>query len=73
MNIKKFQLTEDGYGWDDIAHDDTIRFMVSKDKYFDVKINKEKESIEIGGDNRQGSAQFLVIPHCTNSISIEYY
>lgn len=70
MNIKKFQITDDGFEWSDIAHDDTIRFMVGDEKYFDVKINKETQSITINGDNRGGVCQFKIQPICSNRIVI---
>ena len=73
MNIKKFVITDEGFGYEDLTEDGPIRFVLDKKTFIDCRISEinGKKVLSITGETWKLD-QLLVIPRAANALLIGF-
>ena len=73
MNIKKFVVMDNGFGYKDIANNETIRFELGGNKHIDCTITELEGEIVLslhGDTNDLG--QLKIMPRVANNIMVGF-
>ncbi len=72
MNIKKFTLTGNSFEWIDLAHDDTIRFVLADEHFIDCKIDTDRHEPVLCITTNAFDSELRILPTVSNAIKVGF-